>query len=92
MSEAPGLHRDPYLEPHTGVQTNLIGAPTASELIAAEADLVAVRHPLVSTRDLVELQAIYRHLFQDMYPWSGQLRTVDLRKAVPGRSRFCRCR
>ncbi|MEX5274083.1 hypothetical protein RF638_09040 [Kocuria sp. CPCC 205235] len=39
--------------------TNLIDAPTASELAAAEADLVAVRalqpsrHPLVPTRDLV---------------------------------------
>ena len=94
MSEAPGPHRDPYLDPHTGILTNLIGARTAVELAAAEADLVSVRtlqlwrHPPAPTRDLVELQAIHRHLFQDVYPWAGQLRTVDLRKTVPGAQPF----
>ena len=94
LSEAPSPHRDPYLDPHTGVLTNLIGARTATELAAAEADLVAVRtlqlwrHPPAPTRDLVELQAIHRHLFQDVYPWAGQLRTVDLRKTVPGAQPF----
>ena len=94
LSEAPGPHRDPYLDPHTGILTNLIGARTAVELAAAEADLVAVRtlqlwrHPPAPTRDLVELQAIHRHLFQDVYPWAGQLRTVDLRKTVPGAQPF----
>lgn len=89
MSEAPGPHRDPYLDPHTGILTNLIGARAA-----AEADLVAVRtlqlfrHPPAPTRDLAELQAIHRHLFQDVYPWAGQLRTVDLRKTVPGAKPF----
>ncbi len=94
LSEAPGPHHDPYLDPHTGILTNLIGARTAVELAAAEADLVAVRtlqlwrHPPAPTRDLVELQAIHRHLFQDVYPWAGQLRTVDLRKTVPGAQPF----
>ena len=64
------------------------------ELAAAEADLVAVRtlqlcrQPPAHPRDLVELQAIHRHLFQDIYPWAGQLRTVDLRKTVPGAHPF----
>ena len=94
MSEAPDPHHDPYLDPHTGILTHLIGARTAVELAAAEADLVAVRtlqlwrHPPAPTRDLVELQAIHRHLFQDVYPWAGQLRTVDLRKTVPGAQPF----
>lgn len=90
-NKVPGPHSDPYLNPHIGILTNLIGARTAVELAAAEADLVAVRtlqlwrHPPAPSRDLVELKAIHRHLFQDMYPWSGQLRTVVLRKTVPGR-------
>jgi len=94
LSEAPGPHHDPYQDPHTGILTNLIGARTAVELAAAEADLVAVRtlqlfrHPPAPTRDLTELQAIHRHLFQDIYPWAGQLRTVDLRKTVPGAQPF----
>lgn len=40
--------------------------------------------------DLNHLQAIHRHLFQDIYAWAGQLRTVALRKdtdqfMAPGR-------
>lgn len=72
----------------------MIGARTATELAAAEADLVVVRtlqlwrHPPAPTRGLAELQAIHRHLFQDIYPWAGQLRTVDLRKTVPGAQPF----
>jgi cell filamentation protein len=94
LSEASGSYLDPYLDPHTGILTNLIGARTAAELAAAEADLVAVRtlqlfrHPPGPTRDLAELQAIHRHLFQDIYPWAGQLRTVDLRKTVPSAQPF----
>lgn len=88
LSEASRPHLDPYLDPHTGILTNLIGARTATKLNAAEADLVAVptlqlwRHPPAPTRDLAELQAIHGHLFQDIYPWAGQLRTVDLRKTT----------
>lgn len=94
LSETPSPYLDPYLDPHTGILTNLIGARTATELAAAEADLVAVRtlqlwrHPPAPTRDLAELQAIHGHLFQDIYPWAGQLRTVDLRKTVPGAQPF----
>lgn len=32
--------------------------------------------------------SIHPHLFQDVYPWAGQLRTVDLRKRVPGAQPF----
>jgi cell filamentation protein len=34
--------------------------------------------------DLPHLQAIHRHLFQDVYEWAGELRTVDLFKNEPG--------
>ena len=103
LSEAPSPHRDPYLDPHTGILTNLIGARTATELAAAEADLVVVRtlqlwrHPPAPTRNLVELQAIHRHLFQDVYPWAGIpgrgscAPWICARRSL-GRSRSCRCR
>lgn len=38
--------------------------------------------PPKATGDLAELRAIHRHLFQDVYEWAGELRTVDIRKAV----------
>ena len=30
--------------------------------------------------DLVHLRAIHRHLFQDIYDWAGELRTVEIAK------------
>ncbi|WP_051671155.1 MULTISPECIES: Fic/DOC family protein [unclassified Microbacterium] len=44
--------------------------------------------PVTPTNDLRELQAIHRHLFQDLYDWAGSLRTVDVRKNVPGADCF----
>jgi cell filamentation protein len=34
--------------------------------------------------DLLHLQAIHRHLFQDIFDWAGQLRTVDISKGDTG--------
>ena len=31
--------------------------------------------------ELAQLRLLQRHLFQDVYPFAGDLRTVDLRKA-----------
>lgn len=36
----------------------------------------------------VELRAIHRYLFQDVYAWAGDLRTVDIRKNVEGSEYF----
>ncbi|MGH3278224.1 MAG: Fic/DOC family protein [Trebonia sp.] len=79
---------DPYLDPETGVLRNLIGARTKKSLEDAEGSLsfarlvqLMDRHPK-PTGDLTELRAIHRHLFQDLYGWAGQIRTVDIRKNV----------
>lgn len=85
---------DPYLDPETGILRNLVGARTRAELAAAEGDLTAARlvqlldQPVKPTGDLAELQAIHRHLFQDVFDWAGKLRTVDVRKDVPGAQPF----
>lgn len=85
---------DPYLDPATGRLRTLLPAGTRDDLDAAEADLVATRmaEDLLSavppTSDLQELRAIHRHLFQDVYAWAGELRTVDVRKDVPGAGYF----
>lgn len=82
--------RDPYLEENTGILRNLVGATTLAELAAAEADLTFARAielnylDLPTTRDIVELKAIHHQLFQDVYPWAGQLRTVDIRRTAEG--------
>ena len=85
---------DPYLDPDTGLLSNLVGARTKADLEAAEGALVFARlvqlveHPVPATGDLDEFRAIHRHLFQDVYAWAGQLRTVDLRKNVDGADFF----
>ena len=32
--------------------------------------------------DLLHLRAIHRHLFQDIYDWAGELRTVEISKGT----------
>ncbi|MCZ4465049.1 cell filamentation protein Fic, partial [Bifidobacterium longum subsp. longum] len=74
---------DTYLIPGTNVLRNLIGATTVTELEAAENDLVSARmlefqsNLPVAQGTLRQLQQIHRQLFQDIYDWAGQIRTVD---------------
>lgn len=85
---------DPYLDPTTGTLRNLIGARTRDALDRAEADLTTARlidlhHQRIRpSRDLDELCAIHRYLFQDVYDWAGQVRTVDIRKNIEGADYF----
>lgn len=77
---------DPYLDPRTGILANKVGARTQSELDVAEGELVPFRavqlddHPIQGRFDLDHLRAIHRHLFQDVYPFAGEVRTVNIHK------------
>jgi len=85
---------DPYLIPGTNVLRNRLGLTSATELSAAEADLSFARvlqlleTPVPVTNDLNELRKIHFCLFQDVYEWAGDLRTIDVRKNVPGAEFF----
>lgn len=85
---------DPYIDPDTGLLRNLVGARTQDTLDRAEGTMVATRaiqladHPIRATGDLEEFRAIHRQLFQDVYPWAGEVRTVDIRKNVDGAKHF----
>lgn len=86
---------DPYTDPTTGVLFNKLGITDARVLKRLEADASYIRSQTLPeaniphTRDLTELQAIHRHLFQDVYAWAGQLRTVEMRKPVGKAEPFC---
>ena len=74
------MTEDPYVYPGTQVLRNF-------ERI--ERELVAQRiSEGIPTGgfDLRHLQAIHRHLFQDVYDWAGQVRTVRISK---GGNPFC---
>ena len=74
---------DPYTDPDTGVLRNLLGIEDADELERVERLLVWERISEGAPEgnfDLQHLQAIHRHLFQDVYDWAGQVRTVEINK------------
>lgn len=85
---------DPYIDPETGILRNQVDARTQVALDEAEGDLSFTRlvqlidHPAPSTYDLGELRAIHRHLFQDIYAWAGEIRTVDIKKNDAGAEFF----
>jgi cell filamentation protein len=76
--------RDPYVDDETGILKNLLGCRTEEGLSLKERELSYLRqtelwlHPIEPTFDLAHLQAIHKHLFQDVYSWAGRLRTIDI--------------
>ncbi len=74
---------DPYADPTTGVLYNRLGLTTAEALDQAERLFVASRARDFVPKgefDLDHLRSIHRHLFQDVYDWAGELRTVEIEK------------
>ena len=75
---------DDYVYPGTTVLKNKAGIQGRLVLDAFEADATAVRmlelleQPLEGRFDFAHLCAIHRHLFQDVYDWAGEIRTVDI--------------
>lgn len=66
---------------------NLVGAINIADLQAAESDLTTARTIQVqnnfsvnASRDLREITSLHRHLFQDIFEWAGELRTIDMRR------------
>lgn len=80
---------DPYAYPGTTVLRNKLDIHDAEALEQAERLLTLQQHREGIPR--VELspagyQAIHRHLFQDLYDWAGEFRTVNIAK---GGHMFC---
>lgn len=75
---------DPYVYPGTDVLRNTRDIRDGTELQRVEADLVSVRGLRLASRsipgnyDLAHLQDFHRYLFEDLYEWAGELRTVVL--------------
>jgi cell filamentation protein len=74
---------DPYVYPGTTILRNKPGIRDAAQLDAFERHVTTQRAAEgvpTGDFDLSHLQAIHRHLFQDVYDWAGQVRTVELSK------------
>jgi cell filamentation protein len=85
MSSTTG-NSDPYLYPGTSVLKNLRGLADPERLERFEARRTHRRlaelidTPVQGSFDLAHLKAIHRYIFQDVYEWAGQFRTVNISK------------
>jgi cell filamentation protein len=83
---------DPFLDPRSGVFRNRLGLTDRAALATAEKRFTVARIAKLERRrlpgryDLEHLRAFHWTIFQDVYPWAGQLRTVLIVKA---RASFC---
>ncbi len=79
-----------YLDADTGMLRTKSTEPIRNEadLRAFEDSRVELRamelkeSPIRGNFDLAHLQGIHRHLFQDVYEWAGDIRTVGIKKGV----------
>lgn len=91
----PDSFIDPYIDPETGILRNLVGATTYDELANAEGEFASARTgelferiPNVMSGSLEDFCLIHRMLFQDIFDWAGEVRTVEIRKNVDGAEFF----
>jgi cell filamentation protein len=80
---------DPYTYENSTVLTNKLDLRIQAELDAFEAEISSARaeEPLPEgTLDFAHYRAVHHHLFQDVYDWAGQVRTVRISK---GGNPFC---
>ena len=90
MTDKYGMGQDrQYCYPGSDVLINKLGLTDEGALEAAEIELTQARidqyEPDFDDISLPALRAIHFHLFQDLYDWAGELRTIDISK---GGTRF----
>lgn len=80
------MTEDPYVYSGTGVLRNNLEIRDPRELSQAEANIVGLAlraladEPLSGGYDLTHWQAFHRRIFGALYPWAGELRTVQIAK------------
>ena len=86
---------DVYCIPGTAVLKNKAGITDQTLLDEYEGDFTAIRlleltqNPIEGAFDLAHLCKIHQYLFQDVFEWAGEVRSVDI---IRGDSRFCNVR
>ncbi|MCD8373668.1 MAG: Fic family protein [Oscillospiraceae bacterium] len=75
-----------YCYPNSDVLINKLGIRDRDKLHSFERRLTMLRlselldRPIIGKFDLEHLKRIHGYIFQDIYEWAGQLRTVDIAK------------
>lgn len=82
-----------YCYPESNVLINKLNIKDPTALLLAEREITAFKiarakdEPLIGTFNLAHLQKINQFIFDDLYAWAGQLRSVDITKG----NKFCLC-
>ncbi|SFB19300.1 cell filamentation protein [Rhizobium sp. NFR07] len=77
------MNGDPYVYPGSHVLRNKLGIQDAEKFDYHEREIVVFRSRQgipIGNFDLKHLRAIHRHLFQDIFDWAGEIRTVEISK------------
>lgn len=75
-----------YCYEKSDVLRNKLNIKDSRRLFTAEVKLTALRlqelesEPILGNFDFRHLQAIHRYIFQDLYDWAGEIRTVEIGK------------
>ena len=74
---------DPYVYPGTNILKNLRDIRDQHHLDRVEAISTArigelQLDPKAGQFDISHLKSIHRHIFQDIYPWAGEFRKVNI--------------
>ena len=83
---------DKYVYPGTTVLINKFNCKDAEKLreieaLSAGGNLAYLQlHPIMGKYDFKHLKEIHRFIFQDLFDWAGQIRTIDIGK----NNLFCR--
>ena len=80
---------DPYIYSGTCVLVNKFGFRNQLDLDKAESDFTVLKiaeiaeRPLPGDFDLVHLCNMHRYVFDDLFSWAGEIRTINIEKAEP---------
>jgi len=95
MRDKYGVSHDSYCYHDSDVLVNKLNIKDHDELAQAELEFTAFRYneyssniTSIDTFNLEHFKLLHRYLFQDIYTWAGEIRTVDISKAD---TRFCTC-
>lgn len=78
--------QDPYMDPGASVLRNKLGLTDRTELALAEEKFSRLRTQELAMKgvtgvfDLDHFASVHAYLFQDVYSWAGQVRTINIAK------------
>lgn len=81
-----GTGDDPYCYPGSNVLKNLLNIEDDEELAEAEAELTELAVEEIEfdapPYDLDYFQSLHRQVFEDVFEWAGELRSIDMSKGT----------